>query len=73
MPTTTETQARATFAEADRKLQSAITAYSSARKALHAITGEFFGADDKALQQFSSRSAAATTQPTPAADVLTDC
>ncbi len=50
---TQETQARQGFTEASKKLEAALTEYTAARKRLHAITGEFVGADHTATLQFT--------------------
>ncbi|RYF64377.1 MAG: hypothetical protein EOO29_42445 [Comamonadaceae bacterium] len=50
----TETEARKAFNSARTDLQGAIKKYDAARIALHRITGEFHGADQKLSLQFSS-------------------
>lgn len=49
-----EIQARQGFTEASKKLEAALADYTTARKRLHAITGEFVGADQKATLQFTA-------------------
>ncbi|GKS83806.1 hypothetical protein AVMA1855_06660 [Acidovorax sp. SUPP1855] len=56
----TETEARKAFTTARTDLQGAIKKYDAARIALHRITGEFHGADQKLSLQFSSAVALAT-------------
>lgn len=64
-----EIQARQDFTAANQKLEAALAAFATARKRLHAITGEFVGVDAKTTLQFT------TDEGTPAsAEVrLTDC
>ena len=50
----TETEARKAFTNARTDLQGALKKYDAARIALHRITGEFHGADQKLSLQFSS-------------------
>lgn len=50
----TESDARRAFNTADAELQRALTKYKQARAALHRITGEFHGADEKLALQFRS-------------------
>ena len=64
-----ETQARAAYVSANRKLESALSEYTQARSALHKITGEFSGTDQKLSLQFSTDSGQAQT----AEIKLTDC
>lgn len=49
-----EIQARQGFTEASKKLEEALAEYSTARKRLHEITGEFVGTDRKATLQFTT-------------------
>jgi len=57
----TETEARKAFTTARDDLQGALKKYDAARIALHRVTGEFHGADQKLSLQFSSAVALATT------------
>ncbi|RYF01721.1 MAG: hypothetical protein EOO32_02795 [Comamonadaceae bacterium] len=50
----TETEARKAFNTARSSLQAALTQYDTARDALHRLTGEFSGTDQKLSLQFSS-------------------
>lgn len=50
----TETEARKAFTTARNDLQGALKKYEGARNALHRVTGEFHGADQKLSLQFSS-------------------
>ena len=50
----TETQARQGFTDASKKLEAALAEYTTARKRLHEITGEFVGTDRKATLQFTA-------------------
>lgn len=70
--TATASQARQTFIAAERKLQAAVAEYGQARKALHAITGEFVGTDENALQRFSTTLQSAT-RADGKAPLQTDC
>lgn len=64
-----ETQARAAYVSANRKLEAALAEYTQARTELHKITGEFSAVDQKLSLQFSTRSGKTQT----AEVVLTDC
>ncbi len=50
----TETEARKAFHTARTELQGALAKFGAARIALHRVTGEFHGADQKLSLQFSS-------------------
>lgn len=55
-----ESQARAAYVSASRKLEAAQAEYAQARTALHKITGEFSSADQKLSLQPSTTSGPAT-------------
>ena len=64
-----ETQARAAYVSANRKLEAALAEYTQARTELHKITGQFSAVDQKLSLQFSTRTGQAQT----AEITLTDC
>lgn len=69
----TETEARKAFSAASNELQSALTKYDGARKALHQFTGQFHGADQKLSLQFSSAVSASAAAADEAAPSKADC
>lgn len=64
-----ETQARAAYVSANRKLEAALAEYTQARTELHKITGEFAAVDQKLSLHFNTRTGQAQT----AEITLTDC
>lgn len=64
-----ESQARAAYVSANRKLEAALADYTQARTELHKITGEFAAVDQKLSLQFNTRTGQAQT----AEITLTDC
>jgi hypothetical protein len=64
-----ESQARETYVRANRKLEAALAEYTEARSALHKITGEFTGVDQRLTLKFNTTQGATHT----ANVVLTDC
>ena len=59
-----ESQARAAYVSASRKLEAAQADYAQARAALHKITGEFSGADQQLSPQPSTTRGQATAGDT---------
>ena len=64
-----ESQARAAYVSANRKLEAALAEYTQARTELHKITGEFSAVDQKLSLQFNTRTGHAQS----AEITLTDC
>lgn len=69
----TETEARKAFHTARTELQGALAKFGAARIALHRVTGEFHGADQKLSLQFSSALSASAADVSDAPQAKADC
>ena len=69
----TEAEARKAFTNARTDLQGALKKYDAARIALHRITGEFHGADQKLSLQFSSAVAMSALEGDDSRPTKADC